>query len=326
MSSMKGTILLVCAVFVGAPYPFSTEAQVNDLNTAQIVQYTTEAISDCLQWKLVGQCFWLHCGLSGCDVRTSPKVSHYRPDLVVAVQLQHQKLAWAEMNQLLEASRQLALEAIVGAFSPFQAEGGGVPATIRAGSRRSLRFYEADVFGHPLESIPAQQVLLCDGVTQALRPYYQSVLDALAWREPLLDASLQSLNPFSSNVGSLQDVWGSIKPRCGWVNQTDPHKAAAVIAFRAVHVLTHPTSLHVSLPLHSISRSNYHPPSPIQPNAPQTGAWQQLYPVKSNSCAAFGTSYSIPRTSDKPSYLWNLWRSYTCCRRAGQTYLGDIDF
>lgn len=323
---MKRTVLLFFAVFVGVPSTFSSSASMNGLNTAEIVQYTTEAINDCLQWKLVGQCFWLHCGLTGCEIRTSPKVSHYRPDLVVAVQLEHQELAWIEMNELLEASRQLALVTIVGATSPYSVEGGGVPATIRAGSRRSLRFYEADVFGHPLESMPAQQVLFCDGITQALRPYYQSVLDAIAWREPLLDISLQSLNPLGTNVGSLLDVWGSIKPRCGWVNQPDPYKAAAVIAFRAVHLLTHPTPLHVSLPLHSSSSSSYHPPTPIRPGAPRTGVWQPLFPVKSTSCTAFGTSYPIPQPGAKPSYLWNLWRSYTCCPRAGQTYLGDINF
>ena len=209
---MKRTVLLFFAVFVGVPSTFSSSASMNGLNTAEIVQYTTEAINDCLQWKLVGQCFWLHCGLTGCEIRTSPKVSHYRPDLVVAVQLEHQELAWIEMNELLEASRQLALVTIVGATSPYSVEGGGVPATIRAGSRRSLRFYEADVFGHPLESMPAQQVLFCDGITQALRPYYQSVLDAIAWREPLLDISLQSLNPLGTNVG--------VPTRCLGIYQT----------------------------------------------------------------------------------------------------------
>ena len=293
-----------------------------------IVRHTTEAMRECFRWKLVGQCFWLHCGLTGCDVRTTPKVSHYRPDFVVAVQMEHNQLAWQEMKAALEEPRQLALATLLGSSAPFRVSGGGVPATNRAGASRSLRFFEADVFGHPMEVIPTQRVLLCDGVTDALRPYYQSVLDALAWREPLLDLSLQSLNPFSSNVGSPHDIWGSIKPRCGWIHQPDPYKAAAVAAFRAVHILTHPSPLHISLPLHSNASSGYHPPLPIRPRVAQSGAWQQLYPQSSESCETFGSHYSTPLThpGNKPSFLWNLWRSYTCCRRAGQTYLGDIDF
>ena len=39
---------------------------------------------DCVNYRVVGLCYWLYCTPFGCTVRTSVKVSHFRPDLVVA--------------------------------------------------------------------------------------------------------------------------------------------------------------------------------------------------------------------------------------------------
>jgi hypothetical protein len=52
------------------------------LNTATI---TSSALSpDCLEYRVVGICYWLFCTWTGCTVRTSVKVRHYVPDAVVS--------------------------------------------------------------------------------------------------------------------------------------------------------------------------------------------------------------------------------------------------
>ena len=38
----------------------------------------------CLEYKVVGICYWLLCGPHGCKVKTSVKVRHYVPDAVVS--------------------------------------------------------------------------------------------------------------------------------------------------------------------------------------------------------------------------------------------------
>ena len=45
----------------------------------------TLACTDCLDWKLIGECNWLKCKAIYCSPRASPKVAHYIPDLAVAV-------------------------------------------------------------------------------------------------------------------------------------------------------------------------------------------------------------------------------------------------
>ena len=54
------------------------------LTTPGIITQTTTAALSCMQWMPIGTCFWLRCSLSGCSVRTSIKVGHYNPDLVVS--------------------------------------------------------------------------------------------------------------------------------------------------------------------------------------------------------------------------------------------------
>ncbi|MRX37470.1 TIGR03756 family integrating conjugative element protein, partial [Aminobacter sp. MDW-2] len=47
------------------------------LDTAKIA---TSALSpDCLEYRVVGICYWLRCGAFGCSVRTSAKIRHYVP-------------------------------------------------------------------------------------------------------------------------------------------------------------------------------------------------------------------------------------------------------
>ncbi len=52
------------------------------LTTADIVSSTVSP--DCLEYRVVGICYWLFCTPYSCSVETSIKVSHYVPDAVVS--------------------------------------------------------------------------------------------------------------------------------------------------------------------------------------------------------------------------------------------------
>ena len=64
-----------------AALTFATSAQGN-INTATIM--ASSASPSCLEYKVVGTCFWLFCTYFGCKVRTSIKVRHFLPEMVVS--------------------------------------------------------------------------------------------------------------------------------------------------------------------------------------------------------------------------------------------------
>ena len=47
------------------------------LNTATIVG--SVASPDCLEYRVVGICYWLYCTWTGCTVRTCPRRSKFEP-------------------------------------------------------------------------------------------------------------------------------------------------------------------------------------------------------------------------------------------------------
>ena len=88
----------------------------------------------CLEYKVVGICYWLLCGPHGCKVKTSVKVRHYVPDAVVSSYANTGSNPWTEVSAL-------------GTESLAQA---GNDATTNYKAENSIgRFKEADVIGHP---------------------------------------------------------------------------------------------------------------------------------------------------------------------------------
>ena len=74
-SSRRARLAIASVLLGGAASSFA-------LNTATIV---SSALSpDCLEYRVVGICYWLFCTWTGCTVRTSVKVRHYVPDAVVS--------------------------------------------------------------------------------------------------------------------------------------------------------------------------------------------------------------------------------------------------
>ena len=54
----------------------------------------------CLEYKVVGICYWLLCTPFGCKVKTSTKVRHYVPDAVVSAYSNTGMNPWIEMSPL----------------------------------------------------------------------------------------------------------------------------------------------------------------------------------------------------------------------------------
>jgi integrating conjugative element protein (TIGR03756 family) len=104
------------------------------VNTAQII--ASSLSPDCLHYRIVGICYWLQCTPFGCTVRTSVKVRHNIPELVVSVYAVPGHNPWQEV-------------AFFGAAIPGIAEQGGDTNPREGNPKTKIRFKNADAIGHP---------------------------------------------------------------------------------------------------------------------------------------------------------------------------------
>ncbi len=303
------TALLLCS----AVQPFTASA----INSVAIV---TSALSpSCLEYRVVGVCYWLFCTAWGCTVRTSVKVKHYIPNAVVSSYAQTGDNPWSEV-------------AILGTGIQGVAEGGSNNEQKRGLRKDNLRFKNADAIGHPALAAPLFNNFMgsmgytCAGSATAFVPYFLSTLDALMWRTGLPETLYpEALTPGMREVGSIGNMWGNVYPRGGFVTQVDDYKAAAVVAQRTADIITRTGQVHVYNPMTASRSDGYWPPDPVTENTgTKNHKWQQLVPSVSSSCAVFPDN-SNPIATDG-AYAWALWQPYSCCQRRGQTFLYSTDF
>ncbi len=283
------------------------------LTTASIVPSVMSPT--CMDYRVVGVCYWLFCTTFGCKVKTSAKVGHYVPDAVVSSYSSTGQNPWLEVRSLSAP--------ITGAQS------GGIGVNGNAHENNLAVFKNVDVIGHPgsevFSSFASRSGYVCAGAGKAYVPNMLSTLDTLAWRHGIPESVFpQSLTPGLREVGSRlsANLWGSVYPRSGFLHQTDDYKASAVAAQRAGDVVTRIGQVHVYQPLQAMPSPGYWPAGELREGEICTGKWQQLSPVTNPSCSVFPESMSVMQSQDG-GYAWALWLPYSCCKREGQTFLGS---
>jgi integrating conjugative element protein (TIGR03756 family) len=285
------------------------------LDTATIVGSVVSP--DCLDYRVVGICYWLHCTSHGCSIRTSVKVRHYVPDAVVSSYANTGENPWEEVRVM--------------SLPNSTAQGGNDGTTNHDNENNLAKFKNADVIGHPgslFSDFASQFDYSCSGAGTAFMPYLLSTLDTLAWRYNLPEMLYpESLIPGLREIGSRLsgNLWGNVYPRGGFLHQTDDYKSGAVVAQRAGDIVTRRWQPHVYWPLLASAKDGYWPAGELIEGDATTGKWQELTPTLSQTCAVFPHSDTRVQ-AQQGDYAWALWRPYACCARKGQVFLGSTDF
>lgn len=287
------------------------------LNTLTIA--SSSLSPDCIEYRVVGICYWLYCTPWGCKVRTSTKIRHYIPDAVVSSYQNTGENPWSEV-------------AILGTPLPG-AQSGGADVTSHSQENITAQFYNADVIGHPGQTLYNEFIsgfgYTCSGASTPFMPYFLSTLDTVGWRYNVPEVVYpESLIPRMREIGSrLQlNLWGNVYPRGGFTHQADSHKAAAVVAQRAGDIVTRRAQPHVYQNLLASSKDGYWPAGALIESDKSTGKWQALAPRLSQSCGVFPDSNITHVQAQRADYAWALWRPYSCCKKRGQVFLGSINF
>ena len=124
------------------------------ITTPGIMTQTTAGALSCMQWMPIGTCFWLRCSFSGCSVRTSIKVGHYNPDLVVSTYNELGGNPWAEIRATLGLAQRAAATGLLGALLPVPIDSAGNRTEgTSARDHSNLIYRETDAIGHPLSAL-----------------------------------------------------------------------------------------------------------------------------------------------------------------------------
>ncbi len=317
-----------------------TVARAGTITTPEILSKTAAATIACMQWTPIGLCFWLDCSFFGCGVKSSLKIGHYNPDLVVSSYNELGGNPWLEIRTTLGLAQKTAASGVLGALLPLPIDSAGNRTEGSAYNRdhKNLLFRETDAIGHPQRFFSGfLPGLICGSQTRPFVPYFQSGIDALSWRQEIPEMFYPaSFIPGLRELGNWPlQTWGGVFPRTGWTTQAEEPKAAALNAQRAGDIVTRTGQPHVYLPVTGSSSTNQRvwSPGPLIETDHRTGTWQMLLPRTETSCKVFGINdlaslagWGGGRVDKEGDYVWNLWRPYKCCQRRGQFFLFDIDW
>ncbi len=127
--------------------------------TVKILGATLEAFPSCVNWRLTGVCFFLHCTPFGCSIRTSIKIEHYVPDAIVSSYNAPENHPWTDVGKPIAAL-------FTSAGSTFLSSKLDATANTAREEQEIVTFKTTDVIGNPL----AQFLAMAAGGGSAAMP------------------------------------------------------------------------------------------------------------------------------------------------------------
>ncbi len=117
-------------------------------NTVEIAANTAKALPSCLHYRVRGVCWWLLCGWAGCSVRTSLRVEHFVPELVVSTWHDPANHPWLDVGRPIAVAVSGLGSAMLG--TPIDSAGTRFDDD-HVGAQE--RFRDADAIGNPLGAL-----------------------------------------------------------------------------------------------------------------------------------------------------------------------------
>ncbi len=106
-----------------------------DISTGEIAALSVSPA--CLDYRIVGTCFFLVCEIFECHIETTARISHFLPDVVVSSYQRTSENPWSEIAGLGAAGAG-AVHGLLGAPAGIPVDGAGV-INAKAGARRTMR-------------------------------------------------------------------------------------------------------------------------------------------------------------------------------------------
>lgn len=192
------------------------------------------ASPNCLNYCFTGICVFLQCGPLGCVIKTSPKVEHYNPDLVVsAYNLTPDGGSgnpWDEVRISLGLASQTVAGKLLKTLTGVTPGSGN--ATSRSGKGvASLKHKEVDAIGHPLAKLGSLGSMKGGGGPASGKP-------------PGSPSSLgsQSLSNINSGINSVSSASNTVSNVASWGSIVSPVAgdiaSAASTVFNAASTLS----------------------------------------------------------------------------------------
>jgi integrating conjugative element protein (TIGR03756 family) len=298
-------------------------ANAESITSADITAKTIAAVPSCMHYKLEGACFWVdNWGI----VSETPYVDQYLPDVVVSIFNKPGENPWLEMNDTIDQAGKAAEEKIVPLASGGDDVGYGQHSMTDV-HEQSAYFKEAEVIGNPALAVIDTNPFMLTSAATTLMPYFQSMLDATMWRgfspEAMPEKIVAEGQDMVRRVGTFPITWGGVFPIEGSTNAGNDAKAAAVIAQRAVNMLSLVVPLHIYNPLsnscgQACSADSFHE------NDDHT-QFQRIYPDPETTCEVFGKTLNYGDGLYKDTngaYTWIVWRHYHGCVQGDGKYIG----
>lgn len=110
--------------------------------TPAIIANTAKAALSCVSYSVEGVCFFLSCGWTGCWIRTSIKISHYVPDVVVSTYNEPLRHPWTDIGTVVATTLTTAGSALTGRL--LDSSAGGLDS-----NSAMANFKGADAIGNP---------------------------------------------------------------------------------------------------------------------------------------------------------------------------------
>lgn len=161
-------------------------------NTVEIAVNTAKALPSCLKYKVKGVCTWLKCSAfpPKCSIKTSMRVEHFVPEVVVSTWHEAGAHPWADYGRLLASGMNGVGSAFIGL--PIDSAGSHSP-----GDRtdRNHLFRDADAIGNPLGTL---NFVLSGSWPNLTTP------SKIPFPNP------SELSKFPSTMGSIGSSWSSV--------------------------------------------------------------------------------------------------------------------